>query len=294
MVKLSGASSIDISEAHRLEDVQAALLLVMPESQPLTNLALLASALFGTPIALVSLLDSHRQWLCGRVGTDTTNVPRAGTFCDITVQHAETLVIEDALADPLYADSPYVLGPPHVRFYAGTPLVAVSGFVIGTFCIASTEPRPFSPAETDQLAMLARIAMTEINLQLRVGRRSDITSLPNRGQLAEDLTDLCQIEPDTTRSLVLIETMHPTEVQRAVRAVGIAPLERALRDAAARLQTLASNGTRLYHVSETRFALLVEGSIVDHVPEAESVVRRMREPFVTMAWSSSFRPALAP
>ncbi|WP_156362504.1 sensor domain-containing phosphodiesterase [Xylophilus sp. Leaf220] len=271
--------SIDASESDRLAVVQAARLLESSANEPLMNLARLASALFRTPIALVSLLDAHWQWLKASVGVSVTDLPRAGTFCDLTVQKASTVVIEDAHADPALAANAMVQGDPHIRFYAGAPLVTGSGFVIGTFCIAGPQARSFSATEVEQLVLLARMAMTEIDLQLGIGRRNDVTNLPNRSQLSVDLADLCQIEPDATRSLVLLEIMHPTEVQRAVRAVGIAPLERTLRDVAALLQSIAPAGARTYHVSETRFALLVDGAIDGHLPTAESLVRRMREPF---------------
>ena len=272
--------SVNTSESNRLTVVQAARALHDRGNARMTSLVQLASAFFGTPIALVSLLDAHRQWIRGCVGMAATDFARDTSFCDITVRQAGTVVIEDAWADPELASSPLVVDAPHIRFYAGSPLITASGFVIGTFCIAGPVPRTFGESDVERLITFARMAMNELDLQMGIGRYNEITQLPNRSQLAQDLADLCQIDPRAVRSLVLLEIMHPSDVQRAVRAVGIAPLERTLRDVAARLTVRLQENGRLYHVSETRFAILwAEGSIGAHLQEAESLVRAMRSPF---------------
>ncbi len=267
-------------ENERLAIVQAARMLQSPTSDRLERLAKLASAHFRTPIALVSLLSAHRQWLIGNVGLPVSEISKHGTFCDVTVRLGQTVVIEDTHADPETANSVMVINEPWVRFYAGTPLLTTAGFILGTFCIAAPEPRTFSEDERAHLLTFGQLAMTEIDNQLGAGRRNEITNLPNRSQLAEDLSDLCRIEPSAKRSLVLIEIMESTEVQRAVRAVGIAPMERTLRGISKRFMDMVCLGARLYHVSETRFAiLLVHGSLAEHLPEAEAMVKKIREPF---------------
>lgn len=74
---------------------------------------------------------------------------RADSMCDVTVQQGDILVVEDATADPRFADRGVVTGSPHVRFYAGRPLVVGDGFRVGTICIIDSEVRGFSEEERE-------------------------------------------------------------------------------------------------------------------------------------------------
>ena len=271
---------VAITENERLTVVQAARVLQNATNERMTRLVKLASMFFGTPIAMVSLLDTHRQWVMGCVGVPSTEFARDISFCDTTVRQGGTVVISDALAEPQGAVGVQLAQALNIRFYAGSPMTTAAGFVIGTFCIAAAEPRAFSHPYVEQLETFARMAMNELELQMGTGRRNETTQLPNRSQLAQDLADLCQIDPRSVRSLVLLEMMHPADVQRAVRAVGVVPLERTLRDIGARLTERMAQGDRLYHVSETRFAILwAERSNGAHLSQAEALVREMRKPF---------------
>jgi GAF domain-containing protein len=51
------------------------------------------------------------------------------------------MIVSDALNDPRFADNPYVVGGPRVRFYAGQPLILPDGSCVGTVCLIDTRPR---------------------------------------------------------------------------------------------------------------------------------------------------------
>ena len=71
----------------------------------------------------VTLADAHRYFLKAKPeGMTVSELPRDYAFCNYTILHDEVFVVPDALADRTFAKNPYVVGKPHIRFYAGAPL----------------------------------------------------------------------------------------------------------------------------------------------------------------------------
>ncbi len=101
----------------------------------------LVARLCDVPIALVSLVDTDRQWFKSRVGLDSTQTAREMVFCAHTILENKPLVVADATLDARFADNPLVTGEPGIRFYAGAPLVTRSGFALGTLCVIEVQPR---------------------------------------------------------------------------------------------------------------------------------------------------------
>ena len=96
------------------------------------DFTLLASQICGTPISLISLVDSDRQWFKSRHGCDLTETPRSQAFCAHALHQTDLLVVPDAAADARFSANPLVTGEQSVRFYAGAPLVSESGHMLGT------------------------------------------------------------------------------------------------------------------------------------------------------------------
>ena len=101
----------------------------------------IAADFFNAPMALVSLVERDRQWLKARVGVDICETPRAVSFCRYTITSDDLLVVPDATKDPRFADNALVTGDPHIRFYAGAPLITPAGFRLGSLCVIDVEPR---------------------------------------------------------------------------------------------------------------------------------------------------------
>ena len=101
----------------------------------LDDVVALAARLFDVPIALVSLVDRHVQVFAAKVGIDACSTDRDVSFCAHALAAGDVLVVPDATLDPRFVSNPLVTGPPHIRFYAGAPLRAPSGHLIGTLCI---------------------------------------------------------------------------------------------------------------------------------------------------------------
>lgn len=117
-------------------------------------------------MALVSIVDTDRQWFKSKQGVALSETPRAVSFCAHAIHHDAIFHIPDALEDERFVDNPLVSGPPHLRFYAGAPLRISSGEKVGTLCILDDKPRVFSEDDLSVLRDLADTVETEIEKTL--------------------------------------------------------------------------------------------------------------------------------
>ena len=131
-------------ELQRLQVLKSYLILDSEREANFERLTALASRMFHVPIALVSLVDLGRQWFMSNRGLgDVRETPRRLAFCAHAILSKEDLlIVPDATKDRRFADSPLVTGPPHIRFYAGAPLLCPEGYKLGTLCLIDTKPRP--------------------------------------------------------------------------------------------------------------------------------------------------------
>ena len=144
-------------EEQRLELLRSLDLIGAPPRPELEAVVALACDICHTPSAVVSLVGEELVWHLAAVGPIEKHAPRADAFCNYTIQQADPLVIEDAAADPRFADSRFVRTPDGVRFYAGVPIVLEEGPPIGSLCVVDMTPRSLEDAQVKQLQNLARI-----------------------------------------------------------------------------------------------------------------------------------------
>jgi hypothetical protein len=131
----------------------------------------MAQQLFGVPMVSITLLDGDRQWRKSQLGL-TQEAPREAAFCDITVRQDAPLIVTDASADGRFSDNPFVVGDPHLRFYAGEPLHAPGGEAVGTLCVLDTVPHTFTSAESGLLRDLADWVQAELDRDQELDRAS--------------------------------------------------------------------------------------------------------------------------
>lgn len=141
-------------EAARLLAQGALSALDTAADSVLDSLVRAASAVVGSPISLISLIEERRHWLSSCLGLASTQVPRDEAFCAPSPCDRAIFEVQDARRDGRFADSPLVTGAPHMRFYAGLPL-ALEGQMIGTLCIVDRQPRRFDDAQRAALGDLA-------------------------------------------------------------------------------------------------------------------------------------------
>ncbi len=154
------------NEAARLAALHAYNILDTQEEAEYDELCLLISEICQTPVALISLVDSDRQWFKSAVGLEARETPREISFCAHAINLPTILEINDTLEDERFVDNPLVTGAPHIRFYAGAPLITTEGHALGTLCVIDTTPRHLSTRQLETLQTLAQFVTRQIENRL--------------------------------------------------------------------------------------------------------------------------------
>jgi signal transduction histidine kinase len=157
-------ASLPDNELNRLIALERFQILDTLPDPAIDDLSTIAAQICGTPIGLVSLVDSDRQWFKAKCGIDATETSRDVSFCAHAIlKPDDVFVVSDTLKDDRFADNPLVTGEPHIRFYAGTPLVTDDGYALGSLCVIDRKPRQLSEAQLDALAALGRQVIDQFN-----------------------------------------------------------------------------------------------------------------------------------
>src|ERR1019366_8084753 len=122
-------------ETRRLETLRSYAVVDTPNEEEFDDLVVLAAQIWQTPIALISLVDEHRQWFKAAFGLDLKETSREISFCDHALRQTGVFVVPDAARHRDFSSNPLVVGEPKIRFYAGAPLVAPDGQMLGTLCV---------------------------------------------------------------------------------------------------------------------------------------------------------------
>jgi len=176
------------TEHDRLSALRAyGILHTAPEAR-FDDLVDLAARICEAPTALISLVDDDIQWFKARVGLDVDCTPRGVSFCDHAMREHEVMVVPDATLDPRFADNALVTGAPHIRFYAGAPLVTPEGLPIGSLCVIDYRPRPegLTELQSRTLSVLAAQVMSQMQLRRAVEERDASADAARRALLASD------------------------------------------------------------------------------------------------------------
>lgn len=172
-------------EPGRIAALQRYQVLDTPSAEPFDKITALVRKVLAVPISAVSLVDSERQWFKSIQGLDATETPRSMSFCSHTIRDERPLVIADAAEDDRFSDNPLVIGPPHIRSYAGAPLCTPDGYNVGALCAIDTVPRTFSEAQLNILSGFASLVVDELELR-RIAERDHLTgAFSRRGFLAQ-------------------------------------------------------------------------------------------------------------
>lgn len=159
---------IPANEAERLAALRALRLLDTPADERFDRITRIAQRLFNVPMALVSLVDSNRQWFKSRQGLDATETPRNISFCGHAILQDDVFHVPNATEDSRFQDNPLVTGSPDIRFYAGAPLASPDGHRVGTLCIIDRKPKFLSEEELRTLRELGEWAEDEFrHLEIR-------------------------------------------------------------------------------------------------------------------------------
>lgn len=260
-------------EYRRLETLRALKLLDTPPEERFDRVTRLARNIFGTPIALVSLVDADRQWFKSRQGLDATETPRDISFCGHAILDDRVMVVNDAAADERFCDNPLVCGDPNIRFYAGYPISAPDGSRIGTLCIIDREPREVSKEERGLLRELGRMVEEEL-IAATLVRNDSVTGLSNRlgfCMVADHLLKFCARNDNPASALVF----HFANLKAIENSHGHEEADRAACEFAHLLLSSFRDSDVVGRVSLDEFVVLLAGSNLDGLDKASHRLQDM-------------------
>ncbi|MGB3637794.1 MAG: ATP-binding protein [Rivularia sp. (in: cyanobacteria)] len=176
------------NEDDRLQALIKYQVLDTQAEQRFDDLTAIAAHICDTPISFISLIDTNRQWFKSKYGLEVTESPRELAFCAYTIlQPEKMLIVPNAEEDERFANNPFVISEPNIRFYAGAALVTPDGFPIGTLCAIDNKPRELSPEQLQTLQALSRQVISQLELTINLTRLNQ--NITYRKQVEQNLRD---------------------------------------------------------------------------------------------------------
>lgn len=208
-------SSNASGETYRLAKLDSYCILDTDPETAYDDITFLAAQICRVPTALISLIDADRQWFKSKVGLDICETARDIAFCTYAIATPDDiLVVPDARQDERFADNPLVTQPPHIRFYAGAPLVTPDGYALGTLCVIDYQPRCLSQEQLQALSALSRQVVNQLELRLNLSKMQQ--EIAARQQIEAEVrqlnTELEQRVQARTQELAFINQQLKVEV----------------------------------------------------------------------------------
>ena len=150
---------VPANEGRRLEILRRYQILDTAAEKAFDEITAMAAQVCQAPIALLSFVDRDRQWFKSSVGLAVRETSRNLAICAHAIMQNDLFVVPDAMNDERFAGNPLVANEPHIRFYAGMPLVTPEGCAVGTLCVIDHKPRELTQEQADKIKALAQSAM---------------------------------------------------------------------------------------------------------------------------------------
>ena len=163
------------NEQERLSALRALQILDTFPEKEFDAITTLASFICQTPISIISFIDEDRQWFKSRIGLEAKETKREYAFCSHAINEPnELFIIQNASNDERFFENPLVTDEPHIRFYAGAPLVTSAGMALGTLCVIDVEPRELNSEQKRALEVLANQVMVQLELRKRLIEHEEV------------------------------------------------------------------------------------------------------------------------
>jgi GAF domain-containing protein len=164
------------NESQRLQALHDLEILDTKEERVFDGLTSLAAYICKTPIALITLIDSDRQWFKARHNVAETETPRDISFCAHAILQDGIFTVPDPTKDERFADNPFVTAENGVRFYAGSPVTTPEGYKLGTVCVVDQVPRELSEGQLAALREISFQVASQIELRRQIKELKRLTS----------------------------------------------------------------------------------------------------------------------
>lgn len=191
------------NEEERLRALRRYGILDTPPEAAFDRITRLAAHVLGVPVTHITLIDRNRQWFKSSYGANPQETDRESAFCAHAILDSAVMVVEDARADPRFADNRFVTGESGIRFYAGAPIADEDGFNLGTLCAIDTQPRSFTAEQKTILTDLAAMVVDELERhEARLFFQQLVASGPSLVvQMIPGVYRVTAVSPNVTRVL---------------------------------------------------------------------------------------------
>ncbi|MGI9235645.1 MAG: sensor domain-containing diguanylate cyclase [Woeseiaceae bacterium] len=255
-----------VDELLRLETLRNLKILDTEAEERFDRVTRLAKRIFGAEIALVSLVDSDRQWFKSYQGIDVTETPRDVSFCGHAILDDKVMVVNDAHTDERFRDNPLVSADPKIRFYAGCPISAPNGSKLGTLCVIDSKPRDTSDEDITLLEELGQLVEEELAMADMM-HDDPVTGLSNNlgfAQIAEYLLAM-SVRTDSPATLMLFRVANQNVI---TGFMGQEEGDRAAIEMTQMLMASFRDSDIIGRLTHDAFAVLMAGASLENVEVA--------------------------
>ena len=191
---MTGPIPAPVFDPVRLEAVRSAGLLDTDADEPFDRLARLAAEVLQAPLAFVTVVDERRSFWKSCIGVDAAagedrQNPVEESFCQYVVGSGERLIVGNTRENPLTRSNPSVetMG---VAAWAGFPVHAPGGEVLGSFCVVDTKPREWTDHHVAVLKTLSEAASGEVALRMAAERSAALARTLQESLLPPSLPEV--------------------------------------------------------------------------------------------------------
>jgi two-component sensor histidine kinase len=248
------------AEEYRLGSLRNYGILDTPREADFDEVVKVASAVCGTPISVINLIDQGRQWFKAEVGLGVRETPLDSSICAHAILQRGLFVVPDTTLDSRFCDNALVVGDPHLRFYAGALLESPEGFPLGTVCVLDYKPRELDETQNAFLRLMANQVMKLLEYR-RIAAAEHAARLQAEALVTENRTLMREGDHRLMNSLQLVQSMLALQSRRASSEETRAQLDMA--------------GSRVLAIATVHKQLYLTGSMEE--VEMDAFLRRLCE-----------------